>query len=58
LWNLAFSYQQNDSPWQVKTTLRNIFDKQVYEPSGSAISNDFLMEGRSLNVQVSYNWQP
>lgn len=57
LWNLSLNYQPSDSPWRVKTTVRNLFDKMVYEPSGTAISNDFLMEGRSLHLQVSYNWQ-
>lgn len=57
VWNMSLSYQPTDSPWQVKTTVRNLLDKQVYEPSGTAISNDFLMEGRSVMLQVSYNWQ-
>ncbi len=57
LWNLALNYQPSESPWLVKTSVRNLFDKKVYEPSGTAISNDFLMEGRSLNLQVSYSWQ-
>lgn len=57
VWNMSLSYQPTDSPWQVKTTVRNLLDKQIYEPSGTAISNDFLMEGRSIMLQVSYNWQ-
>lgn len=57
LWNMALSYQSTDSPWQLKTTVRNLLDKKVYEPSGTAISNDFLLEGRSVTVQLSYHWQ-
>lgn len=57
LWNLSLSYQPSGSAWQIKTTARNLLDKKVYEPSSTAISNDFLMDGRSLSLQVSYNWQ-
>ena len=58
LWNLSLNYQPDQSPWQVKTAIRNLLNKKAYEPSGTAISNDFLLEGRSLTLQISYNWQP
>ncbi len=56
LWNLSLSYQPLQSSWQLRTTVRNLLDKKAFEPAGTAISNDFALEGRSISLQLSYNW--
>jgi outer membrane receptor for ferrienterochelin and colicins len=56
LWNMSVKYQRLQSPWQFRAALRNLFDKKAYEPSGTPISNDFAVEGRSLMLQISYAW--
>lgn len=57
LWHASVSYQPVQSAWQISATLRNLLDKTAYEPSGPAIRDDFLLEGRSVMLQISYQWQ-
>ena len=51
--NLAFNYQVMDN---LTTTLsiRNLFDKKVYEPSDGQISGDFPLEERGMWLTFAY----
>lgn len=55
--NLSLSYQPAQTEWQIRTTLRNLFDKKAYEPSAGAVQNDYQLEGLSIALQASYQWE-
>ncbi len=38
----------------VKLSVKNIFDSDAREPSSSAISEDYLLEGRSISLSLEY----
>jgi len=40
--------------WEFSVALKNAFDDKIYEPSDGKISNDYLMHGRRIYVELSY----
>ncbi|GLX78000.1 hypothetical protein tinsulaeT_13400 [Thalassotalea insulae] len=44
------------SHWSIAAAVKNIFDKQIYEPSDGRISNDYLMHGRRVYIELSYHF--
>ena len=45
-----------DKPLEIAASIRNAFDEDIREPSLEAVPNDYPQEGRSLYVEMSYQF--
>lgn len=55
--NLTLRYKQHKSNWEAAATIRNLFDNNAKEPSGTFIPNDFPLEERSIFAEFRYSFE-
>lgn len=50
------SLRYSPEPWQFAVLVKNLADKQAYDPSSGSIAEDFLKEGRSLALELRWDF--
>jgi len=41
--------------WEVAAAIKNVFDKDIYEPSNGSIADDYPMNERSAFIEIRYH---
>jgi len=50
-----FSFGDSGKNWEFAATIKNLFDKKVYEPSDGSITDDYPLNERRFYAEIRYH---